>query len=172
MGRRLLLAAIAIAASTMLFRAQIASALVSRGDEFLYRGQLTSARFYYARALWVDQSSAVAADRFAFFGMEQRTPKALAESIQATSRFLQLDGANVNVLLDRALCYQVLHQYDKATADFMRAAQVSRDPRYFTFAGWAALRSGRRAKARALWVAALRSNPLFLPARRALEENR
>ncbi len=170
-SRRLLLVAISVAVSAVLFRAQIASALISRGDEFLYRSQVTRARSYYARALWVDSGSAVAADRFAFFGMEQRTPKALAESIAVSSRFLQVDGQYVNVLLDRALCYQILHEYDKAAKDFTRAAKVSGDPRYFTFAGWAALRSGQRSRARALWIAALRRNSRFMPARRALEKN-
>ncbi|MDQ2680524.1 MAG: hypothetical protein M3Y21_05815 [Candidatus Eremiobacteraeota bacterium] len=170
-GRRLLLASIGVALSTMLFRAQLADALVNRGDDLLFRNQLGAARLYYGRAMQIDPSSAVAVDRFAFFGMEQRTARAIAESVEAASWFLAKHPDNSDVLLDRALCYQLRRQYALAAQDFADAAKKSHDARYYTFAGWAALRAGRPQAARQLWRAALQVRPAFEPARHALQTN-
>ncbi|HEY8314822.1 MAG TPA: hypothetical protein VIG51_11740 [Candidatus Baltobacteraceae bacterium] len=168
-ARRFLVAALSLLLAATLFRAQLASSLVVRGDEFLYRNDISGAATYYRRAIRIDGDFADAADRLAFLAMQKRTQAALAAAVAATTVYLGQHGDDPRILADRAMCYQIEKRYRKAEPDFERAAWLLRDPRYFTFAGWAAARSGSRTRARKLWVAALRIDPRFLPARHALE---
>ncbi len=166
--RRFAVAFCALGIGILLFRAQVATSLVVRGDDFLYRRQVERARGYYVRALWFDPESRAAADRYVFFGMQERTPASLAASIAIASRYLALRPDDATVLADRALCYQIERRYSEAAPDFSHAGALARDPRYFTFAGWAALRSGKRREARMLWHEALALDGRFGPARFAL----
>lgn len=169
-GRRFVLAVTSLLLAAPLFHAQLADALVTRGDEFLYRGNTSAAKDYYARALGVDGTSEAAADRFVFFSVQNRTERSLKAAITVASRYLSRVPSDAPLLEDRAMCYQYERRYDLARADFERAARLTHDPRYYTFAGWAAKRSGKRAAAVKLWLAALHVDPHFLPARRALRE--
>ncbi|HEY8296751.1 MAG TPA: tetratricopeptide repeat protein [Candidatus Baltobacteraceae bacterium] len=169
-ARRFLVAAASLSVAALLFRAQLGAALVVRGDDFLYRSDARQARTYYARALRFDPDSESAADRYVFFGLQVRTHASLDAAIGVASAYLRRHPDDGAILADRALAYLIERRYDKAEPDFERAARASRDPRYFTFAGWAALRAGRESVARDLFDRALTIDPRFRPARYALRE--
>lgn len=166
--RRLAIASFGAAASLVLFAPVISSALVTRGDEFLYRSQVAKARLYYRRAFALNPRSGSALDRYVFFGLQIRTQASLEECVGMTSVYLSSRPRNGIVLADRALCHQFLAQDDQARDDFERAARVTGDPRYYTLAGWAAQRHGRTRDARRLFRLALHAYPGFRPAQSAL----
>lgn len=166
--RRFALCSIGLLLAAAVFRTQISSALVVRGDDFVYRSDLQRARAFYARALWFDPDDGEAADRFAFFGMQRKDAASLESCVDAATAYLRRHPGDARLRVDRALCYAWQRRYDRAERDFERAAQAMRDSRYFVFAGWAARRLGERERARSLWRSALAVDPHSLPARRAL----
>jgi tetratricopeptide (TPR) repeat protein len=168
LNRRCAIALTSLVLSGVLFHGQVATALVTRGDEFLQRGRVEQATRYYARALLFDERSAIAADRFAFAGILLRTPQSLETAIAAASQGLAASRDDIDLLTDRALCYQLERRYREAYHDFARAAVLRRDARLYHFAGWAALRAGDARAARMLWRAALAADASFTPARSAL----
>lgn len=167
--RRFALASISLAMSTLLFRSDIAQGLVVRGDDYVYRNDSGEAMIRYERALSIDPDNGPAVDRMVFLRMEQRTPASLAQGDAIATRYLRTHPRDPAVLADRALCRLIQRRYNAAQPDFQRAAEITRDPRYFTFAGWAALRARDRLAARRLWRAALAVDARFAPARDALE---
>lgn len=166
--RRFALALVALVVSGLLFHAQVADALVTRGDSFMQAGRPARAARYYQRAVWWDPSSALAADRFAFVSFQLRSPAALAAGIAIASDALLRAPGNWQLLLDRALCFQAAGRLREARADFAQAAELRRDPQLLHFAGWAAFRSGDVSAAGRYWRAALRIDPTFAPASLAL----
>jgi tetratricopeptide (TPR) repeat protein len=166
--RRLALALLSLLLCACFFRGAVSVALVTRGDGFFQKGQLERARVYYARALFFDRGSTVAADRFAFAGFELRTPDAIGSSLRVASQALALAPNDVKLLEDRGLLYQLARRYRLARPDFERAASLSNDSRWYHLAAWASYRSGDSGAARKLWHAALSSDPSFAPARLAL----
>jgi tetratricopeptide (TPR) repeat protein len=170
--RRLFLALFSLSLCAILFRSQVSEALVTRGDEYFQKGRPTQARIYYARALLFDEGSTLAADRYAFSGFELRTPEAIADSIALATKTLARVPDDPTLLQDRGFLYNIERRYPQARADFTRAAEITRDPRWYHLAAWAAFRSGDSAAARRLWNDALRSNPSFQPSRLALAKTR
>jgi tetratricopeptide (TPR) repeat protein len=168
LARRFTIALVSVVLCAVLFRGQVATALVSRGDEFLLRGRVERALRYYDRAMTIDARSAVAADRIAFAGILLRTPAALAAAIRATSLGLAVHPMNADLLVDRALCSQLEQRHADAYRDFLRAAALKRDPRLYHFAAWNAFRAGDIASARRAWRDALDADGSFFPARAAL----
>lgn len=171
-ARRFALAGVALALSALLFRSQIADALVIRGDDYLYRGDSVAALERYRRALSIEPRSQTAADRYVFVSMRVQTRASLDRAIAAATRYLSRRPSDATVLGDRALCYLHEKRYALAQADFERAARSARSPSAYVFAGWAAKRGGRDAAARALWIRALRVSPRYRPARVALTQDR
>lgn len=170
-ARRFLVAFLAIACAGVLFRAQVADALVIRGDDYLYRGDPVDALERYRRALSLMPSLQVAADRYVFVSMEEHTAPALRRATDLAGSYLRSHPSDAVLLADRALCYLHLHRYVLAQRDFEKAAQVSRAPGNYVFAGWAALRAGRTPQAKALWRRALRLHAGYRPALIALMEH-
>jgi tetratricopeptide (TPR) repeat protein len=156
----------------MLFRSQLADALVVRGDEYLYRGNRIEALERYGRALALDPFAQAAVDRYVFISMQLHTNGALARGIGVATRYLKARPYDAAVRSDRALCYLHLRDYALARIDFQRAASASRDPRDYVFAGWAARFAGDPRSAVALWHAALALHPGYVPANVALMELR
>ncbi|GAC1388859.1 MAG: hypothetical protein NVSMB31_03770 [Vulcanimicrobiaceae bacterium] len=169
-GRRFAIATLASLLAALLLHSQIAIALVTRGDEFLARGDVGSARRYYLRAMSFDHNVSTTVDRFAFSSLEQRTPASLREGALVASSYLLSNPHDASILADRALCYQILRKYNLAAADFKAAASASRSARYYTFAGWASYRMGNRVSARQLWKKALTIDRLYSPAIGALRK--
>lgn len=162
--RRLAITVIALACAAYLFRAQLASALVIRGDDYLFRGDRTQALKRYSRALAIDPLSDTAADRYAFISLQMATPDALTTALQIANRYLTARPSDATILTDRALCYLHLRDYARAQTDFERAALAANAPADYVFAGWAARRAGHVLAARSLWLRALAIRPGFGPA--------
>lgn len=168
LGRRLLVALIAIACAGLLFRGQLASGLVSRGDEFLQSGALLRAQVYYARALRFDRNSPTAAERFAFAGLMLKAPPALRAAIVVASDALVRQPGDQALLNDRALCLEALGDYRAARRDFEELAKRTGDARYYEFAAQAARRSGEMPAAARLFAHVMALDPNFGAARREL----
>ena len=166
--RRTALALLGIAAAAWILRPQISDALVVRGDEFLYRSDSKRALDYYRRALAVDGDDAAAADRFAFVAAMTRDVRANAEALREASAYLRRHPDDAIVRMDRAMAYRAAGYSGAALADFSLVGALTNDPRAFTFAGFAAERSGDPRLARRMWRAALALQPGFVAAKRAL----
>ena len=169
-ARRFAVALLGIAVSIILFHTQLAGALIVRGDEMLVRNSYDGASNRYRRALWLDSSSSIAADRFIFVSLQRRTPQALRSAVGVASAYLAKRHDDPTVLFDRGMCQLLLKRYRAALLDFDRAARLTRDPQEYAFAGWAAKRSGKLSQAVKLWNAALRLRPGYRPAMAALAE--
>lgn len=169
-GRRFVLAGMALAIAGVLFRSEVAQALVVRGDDYMYRGEQSAALERYRRALALDPSFEAAADRYVFVSVQIHTPAALSAGIAVAGAYLSRHPDDPRVLSDRALCYLHQRRFIVALRDFERAARISRRPQDYVFAGWAARRAHRYRAARTLWLAALALRPKYAPARIALEE--
>lgn len=167
--RRLVLAVLAIAGASVLLHAQLASDLVVRGDECLYRSRPLAALSFYRRALWFDSGNGVAADRFLFVAMTLRNLQELRSGIELASRYLTLDPADDAVRMDRAMAYRVTGQPERAMLDFAIVGRRTRDARALAFAGFAAESIGRSRLARGFWRTALAFAPRFAVAKRALD---
>ena len=158
--RRVLVAFTALVAGALLFRAQIAQALIVRGDDFLYRHNADAAVQRYRRALLIAPGSEIAADRILFVLIMQRNPKSIRQGIDTANAYLLHAPNSAVVLADRALCLLIRKDYRAAERDFRRAATQSHDPQDYVFAGWAARRSGD-------WVSAAQSGARPCVSRRA-----
>lgn len=145
-------------------------ALVTRGDEFLVRGDVHAARRYYLRAMRLDPNSEVAVDRFVFFGIQERSVKALNDSAAVATSYLLVHPQDGFIRADRALCFQILKRYEAAASDFAVAARSLHSAKYYTFAGWARYRAGDPLKARRLWNSALSIQRSYGPAVGALKK--
>lgn len=167
---RALLAVMSLAIGAVLFRGQVADALIVRGDDMLIQNAYDGAAQHYERALWLDPGSAAAVDRLSFVALQLRTATALRTGAAIASGYLKMHPFQPSILSDRALCYLKLRNYDSAYADFLRAANLSGDPQQYTFAGWAARRAGNVRKALAAWKRALSVQHNYKPAAQALSE--
>lgn len=167
---RLLLATLSLTIGLALFHVQVADALIVRGDDQLVQNAYTGAAQHYRRALWFDPGSGIAVDRIIFVALERRTPETLRSAVELASRYLRSRPEETEVLSDRALCYLRLKKYADAYRDFFRAARLTADPQQYTFAGWAARRSGRLHQAAAMWRRALTIRHGYRPAVVALAE--
>lgn len=170
--RRFAVAVLALSCASVLFRTQVADALVIRGDEYMYRGDRRAALDRYKRALTIAPGLQVAADRYVFVSLERQTPASLREAVAIADRYLGQHPSDAAVLSDRALCHLHLQEYALAQRDFEQAARSSHAVNDYVFAGWAAARAGHRRQAAGLWREALRVHPGYRPALAALSEHR
>ena len=166
--RRFVLAGVALALSSVLFRSQAAQALVVRGDDLLAAGHSGQAAAHYRRALAIDPGLDTAADHLIFVSMESHSPAAVAAAVAIADRFLARHPENAPMLADRALCRLIQHRYGLAGRDFERSAELSHSSQEFVFAGWAAKRAGRRDAASNMWRRALSIDPASSAARSGL----
>ncbi len=171
-GGRVVLAILSLAIGLLLFHAQVADALVVRGDDLLVQNAYEGAGQRYLRALRFDSGSAVAIDRLTFVALQQRSPEAFRSVADRASDYLRAHPAEPIVLFDRALCYLKQGNYRSAYLDFSHAARLTQDPEQYTFAGWAARRAGRLDRAVDSWRQALRLRHGYRPAAAALSELR
>lgn len=142
--RRFVIAIGALLLAGMMFRSQIAQALVIRGDDYVYRGDRVQALERYRRAMDVAPFSETAVDRYVFISMQMQTPASIAAALRVANRYLAAHPHDTAVLADRALCYLHLRRYTLAGADFERAAAASHSEKYALFARLARRTEGRR----------------------------
>jgi tetratricopeptide (TPR) repeat protein len=167
-ARRFTMALCALAGAALLFRSQVADALVLRGDDYLYRGEPARALQRYARALALDPFSQSAVDRYVFVSIERSD---FSGAVAVATRYLSSRPNDGTVRTDRALCYLHERRYALAERDFESAARATGSAPTFVFAGWAARHAGNLKAARALWMQALRIRPGYRPATLALAEH-
>jgi tetratricopeptide (TPR) repeat protein len=167
--RRVALAAAALLLAGGLFRGQLASALITRGDDGARNGDPAAAARYYSRALALDPRSSGAADRLAFALTTGRRADDARTAIAVTTAALERTPNNVPLLADRGLAEQRLGRWESAERDFALAGACGRDARYDHLAGRIALRLHDRVHARRYFALALVHDPGFNPARAALE---
>jgi tetratricopeptide (TPR) repeat protein len=166
--RRAAIAAVALILAAGLFRGQLATAVITRGDDALRSGDRETAVRYYSRALTLDPHSSRAADRLAFYLALRREPGDAQASIDVATNALSRAPDDPALLADRGLAEERLSRWRGAEADFARAGTSGRDARYDHLAGRVALRLGDVAGARHFFAAALVHDPAFRPARAAL----
>jgi tetratricopeptide (TPR) repeat protein len=166
--RRLILCVLSLGLATVLFHAQLASGVVSRGDEFLRAGEPARALVFYRRALGLDPASSVAAERYAFVALMRKRHAELEAAVEIASRALARDPSDEALLVDRALCLNALRSYSAAAHDFERLATRTGNPGYYEFAAQAAKRSGERARAAHLFATVVALDARFTAARREL----
>ena len=168
--RRVAIAAVALCLAAVLFHAQLAAALITRGDDALRRGDRVTAIAFYRRALLFDARSTVAADRLAFYLDLRRTADDARAAVDIATDALAVHTMDAALLADRGLAEQFLRRFPAAQNDFERAAQSGNDPRYDHFAARIALDRGRPNEARRLFKRALSRDRSFDPARVALAQ--
>jgi tetratricopeptide (TPR) repeat protein len=163
--RRLAVSSIALAAAFALFHAQLAEAVVTRGDDALRSGDIAGATRLYARALHLDPASAIAADRLAFnLSMHHDRAHAL-EAIDVITQVLRRGAKDPALFADRAFAEMQLRSWRDAERDFALAGQLARDARYAHFAARMALHVKDRRAALHHAQVALADDAAFAPAR-------
>jgi tetratricopeptide (TPR) repeat protein len=170
-ARRIVLASLSLACAAILFRTNVAAALVTRGDDLLRAGDVDGAVARYARAERLDGASAVAADRLAFFLLVRRRRGDAALAYAVADRALRIVPADPALLADRAFAAQRLGRWSEAERDFLRAAQLGRDPRYAHLAARSAAHRGDRRAARADLRTALAIDTGYDPAKALLRRS-
>jgi len=168
MLRRLMLALTGVAVGAYLLRAQVADALVVRGDECLYRRELAAALRYYQRAATIDVNDATAVDRLAFVALLARDRESLQRAIEVATRYLRSHPGDDAVRMDRAMAERATQRRAEALRDFAVVGLRATDGRALTFAGYEALALGWRAEAVAFWRRALAQAPSLPAPRHAL----
>ncbi len=171
LGRRVALAALSLTCAAALFRGQVASALVTRGDDVLRAGDASGALRYYARAIRIDPRSAVAPDRLAFSLILRRGRGDAARAYDVAAQALRVVPDDPALRADRAFAAQRLARWRYAERDFARrreprARSALRAPRRAAGASHARPRAPRGCISRD----ALRLDPRYAPARALLRE--
>lgn len=166
--RRFGIAGFSLICATVLFRGDVASALVTRGDDVLRAGDVDGAVRSYTRAVRLDASSVVAADRLAFFLLVRRGSGDAAQAYAIADTALAARPSDSTLLADRAFAAQRLGRWRIAERDFAAAARNARDPRYAHFAARMALRVRDRAASREHLRTALVIDATYAPARALL----
>lgn len=166
--RRFAVALCSLVCAAVLFRGQVASALVTRGDDVLRAGDVDGAVRAYARATQLDAASAVAADRLAFFLLVRRSAGDAARAYAVADTTLAAVPHEPALLADRAFAAQRLGRWRAAQRDFAAAAEGAHDPRYAHLAARVALRRRDRTAARAHLRRALAMDAAYAPARALL----
>lgn len=163
--RRFALALTGAAAAAVLFRADVAAALVTRGDDVLRTGDARAAVCYYQRAAAIDRSSTVAADRLAFTLLMRRAHGDAQAAFAAADAALRVQPDDPALLADRAFAGLRLSRWRSAERDFAAAARVARDPRYAHLAARMAERAHDPRAMRAHLLAAVALDRAYAPAR-------
>jgi Flp pilus assembly protein TadD len=167
-GRRCVLAAVSLVFAAALFRTQVASALVTRGDDLLRDGNVEGAVRSYSRARWLDAGSAVAADRLAFYLVLRGRDGDAALAYSVAGDALRFSPRDPQLLADRGFAAERLARWRSAESSFAAAGSASHDPRYLHLAARMAQRAHDGVAFRRDLRDALAFDASYSPARAAL----
>ena len=165
--RRLSVASVAVAIAAIMLRPQLSMTATLRGDEFAALGQTARSSAAYERALVLDPANGIAVDRLLTAAV-LHDRQLLRERIVLATIYLHAHRSDVRVLEDRALAYHVSQRFSEAAADFTAVGRRGHDARALTFAAFDVRSLGDTYRANALLREALRVDPAFRPAQRAL----
>lgn len=165
--RRIALVSIAIGSAAVVSHTSISTMLVERGDVEMLAGS-PRASALYRRALWFDERNIVAADRLVFAAVLSHRRPQLLDGMRIADRFLSRDPANATLMMDRALCEQLLHRYGAAASDFAAVGASMHDARALLFAADDNARLKKKAPAFSELALALHFDGRFIPARYAM----
>jgi len=168
LARRASVAAASLLCAAALFHGQVASALVTRGDDALRAGDLDGALRYYARAARLDARSTLASDRLAFSLLMRRRSGDAVRAYAVASAALRSAPDDPALLADRGFASRRLGRSRDAERDFARAAIVARDPRYAHLAARMAHAAHDRLAERRHLLDALAIDRRYAPARALL----
>lgn len=166
--RRLLVAATALTLAAACFHTQLASAVVTRGDDVVRSGDVAGGLRLYARALSIDPRSAIAADRLAFYLSMRHDRNGARSAIAIVSRAIAAGASDATLLADRAFAEVQLRAWRDAERDFAGAGAAAHDARYEHFAARMALHVHDRLAAVRYASLALADDPAFAPSRAML----
>jgi tetratricopeptide (TPR) repeat protein len=166
--RRFLVAAVALALAAFVFHIQLASAVVTRGDDALRSGDIAGAMRYYARAERLDPASTVAADRLAFNLAMRHDRDDARLAIAVANNAIDVHPRDASLFADRGFAELQFGAWRRAEVDFGQAGSLGHDARYDHFASRMALRVSDRVAARRYAERALHEDPAFAPARALL----
>lgn len=167
-SRRAILASTGIFAGALLMHAQLADALIVRGDQLSVAGNRSHAAAMYRRALLLDPGNPTAVDRTVFEAILSHRRVALREAVSTANAYLERNPGDDAIRNDEALALQVEGRFAEAEAEFERVGHDRHDAQAMTFAGLDALHRGDRRSARRLFGGAVRFDSKFLPALRRL----
>jgi tetratricopeptide (TPR) repeat protein len=170
--RRFGIAALALVTAALLFRSQLAAALVTRGDDLLRTGDVDGAVSRYLRAVALDPHATLAVDRVAFFLLVRRRPGDARHALTIAAAGLRAQPNDPQLLADRGFAAQRLARWREAEGSFAAAARVAHDPRYAHLAARMAQRAHLTHVARRDLLLALALDPRYAPARAALRAAR
>lgn len=168
LGRRAAIALVSLGVAALLFHANIAASMVTRGDDLARAGDGDRAILLYRRALLLDRGSPVAADRLAFALVMRGARGDALEAYAVTGRLLDAGTADARLLADRGFAAERLHRWRAAERSFAQASAAARDPRYAHLAAQMARRALDVASARRHLRDALALDAHYQPARAAL----
>jgi tetratricopeptide (TPR) repeat protein len=142
--RRVACSAFALGACALVFHAPLADAIVTRGDDAWRNGMPGEAIRFYRRALVVNPSSSLAADRLAFQLAIRHDRVDARAARDIADRVLAFRPADPALLADRAFAELELRRFDDARRDFRQAGKAAHDARFERLARHLALRATQR----------------------------
>ena len=172
LARRAAIALVSLAVATLLFRGNVASAMVTRGDDLARAGDAERAIVLYRRALLLDAGATVAADRLAFALVVRGSRGDALDAYAIADGLLRRSRHDAVLLVDRGFAAERLHRWRAAERSFAEAADVAHDPRYAHLAAQMARRAHDAAGVRRHLRDALAIDAHYVPARALLRRLR
>jgi tetratricopeptide (TPR) repeat protein len=137
--RRIVCSVVALGAATLVLRGPLAEAVVTRGDDAIRIGDVSTALRSYRKALTLDPDSIVAADRLSFQLALRHRPTDAEAAVRVATDALRRHPGTVALLADRGFAQLQLKHWTAARADFTSAGAMATDLRYTRLAARIAL---------------------------------